>query len=251
MNDCNSMKEQLVLYAERELSPDESLKVQIHLESCPDCREELAKLERIRTSLADPDLFLPETVRWEFLPQQIAARSQAGGRSPRWIPSNFGSWAWAASLGASFLLVVALIGRFHQSTLVPAVGGERPGNQEFVRLVESVHARDATARYLAECQDLILNVMRAEQSCTGEKYDVSLEIARARELLQRKRMLDPELRDPRVARAKELCDELETILMNLSTAETCESRDAMKSLEHFIQREQLLLRINLVRSELS
>jgi hypothetical protein len=93
--------------------------------------------------------------------------------------------------------------------------------------------------------------MRAEKSCEGEKYDVSLEVAQARQLLRRKRMLDAELQSPAVAHAKSLCDELEGLLVNLSTSDRCESPDRVHRMERFIEREKLLLRINVLQSELS
>ena len=75
-----------------------------------------------------------------------------------------------------------------------------------LRPIRSAHAREATARYLNECQDLLLNLVRAEKNCEGDKHDLSLEVERARELLRHKRMLDVELRAPEVARARELLE---------------------------------------------
>jgi len=241
----------LVLFAESELSPEESGEIEAHLESCAVCRGELKKFEAVRLALNDPGLFSSGSEPWDLLPERIAARAVESRGPGRWIPSNFGTWAWAGTLAATLLLVLGVVGRLHQMAPLPGASRAGAGNREFVRQLASVYAKEATSRYLADCQDLLLNVMRAEQSCNGEKYDVSMEIERARELLKRKRLLEAELRDPGVARAKELCDELENLLVNMSTAQTCESGDTLRSLERFIQREQLMLRINLVRSELS
>jgi hypothetical protein len=185
------------------------------------------------------------------LPAKIASLARERQGSSRWLPSNFGSWGWAATVAASLLLVVLTLGRLYQPISSTDTVSAEEKNQEFVRQLASVYAKAATSRYLAECQDWLLDVMRAEQSCNGEKYDLSTEVERARELLKRKRLLDGELRDPGVARAKELCDEIENVLVSLSMAQSCESEDTLKSLERIIQREQLMLRINLVRSELS
>jgi hypothetical protein len=73
---------------------------------------------------------------------------------------------------------------------------------------------------------------------------------RARGLLQRKRLLDPELGAPEVARAKELCDELEGFLLNLSLSEKCESRDKLRRIERYVRKQQLLLRIRVLQGEL-
>ncbi len=253
MNNCESIRDLLVLYAERELSPGESLRVQEHLARCEECRREMTGIESIRSALSDPELFLPPEYSWQFLPGALAARAKGMTPVRRWAPSNLGSFGWAASLAASILLAFALIQMLQrpEPSNAPHVARSAPGNEVFMRRIESVHARDATARYLNECQDLLLSLVRAEQNCQGDKHDVSAEVACARALLQRKRLLDPELRAPEVARAKELCDELENLLVNLSTSERCESSDKLQLMQRFIQREQLLLRINLLTSELS
>jgi len=61
-------------------------------------------------------------------------------------------------------------------------------------------------------------------------------------------MLDAELSVPDVAHARTLCDELERFLVSLSASQDCETRDALLTMERSIERDQLLLRINLVQS---
>jgi hypothetical protein len=128
---------------------------------------------------------------------------------------------------------------------------EAPGNAAFLGKMQVAYAREATAQYLSECQDLLLTLMRAGKNCDGNNYDVSFEVERARRLIQRKQLLDSELKSPDVARAKALCDELDNFLVHLSTSDRCESPDKMRRMESYIQKEQLLLRINLLQSELS
>lgn len=253
MTDCQSVKESLVLLAERELTPAERKPVEDHLAECPRCREEFAKIETVRTWLADSDLFMPSNYAWHFLPRSLAARAKEISPAKTWLPLNFGSMGWAASLAATLIVSYGLIWMLYRQASLPmrATTSVVRGNEDFLRQMQTAYARGATAQYLTECQDLLLNVIRAEKGCQGEKYDVSVEISRARVLLQRKRMLDNELRSPEVVRAKELCDELENFLVDLSTSERCESADKLQTLERVIQREQLLLRINLLQSELS
>jgi hypothetical protein len=53
-----------------------------------------------------------------------------------------------------------------------------------------------------------------------------------------------------VASARELCDDLESLLVGFSTSEKCESPESLRSLGRMIEREQLLLRISLLKTEL-
>jgi len=252
MTDCEDVRESLVLYAEGELSAEQNRSIQEHLARCVSCRHEDAGIGQVRSWLLDPDLFLPQEHPWESLPSSLAARAK--GRRVRWIPSNFGSLAWAASLAACLLLGLMLLQIVQDRSSLRGPSTPPPSTadiQSLLRRIQSVHARDATARYLNECQDLLLNLVRAEKNCEGDRHDLSLEVERARELLRRKQMLDTELRTPEVARARELCDELENLLVGLSTAQKCESSGELRLMERSIEKQRILLRINLLRAELS
>jgi hypothetical protein len=254
MNNCESVRDLLVLHAEGELPPEQKTQVENHLIACAECREEAAGIDKIRSWLADPALFAPpEDYSWQFLPRKLSERARTLPAVKHWLPANLGSLGWTLSMAATLFLACGLIWLTQRQTPapVPAVQVEAPGNQAFLGKIQSAYAREMTSQYLAQCQDLLLNVVRAEKSCEGQKYDVSLEVTRARDLLQRKRMLDSELRAPEVAHAKDLCDELEAFLINLSTSEKCESTDKLHGMERFIEKEQLLLRINVLQAELS
>ncbi len=253
MSDCQITRDRLVLYAEGELPAGDKKDVESHLASCAECRAEADGIDKVREWLADPELFAPSAdLAWQLLPRRLSERVRTT-QFKSWLPSNLGSLGWTVSMAATFLLACGLLWLAQQRTPEPApvaMQVEAPGNQAFLGKIQSAYAREMTSQYLAQCQDLLLDVMRAEKSCSGEKYDVSLEVARARDLLRSKRMLDPELSAPEVASARELCDELEDFLLNLSTSEKCESPDRMRGMERFIQREQLLLRINVLQAEL-
>lgn len=254
MNSCAKFREQLVLHLEGALGEAESRAVSGHLAVCEACRDERKALAKVRGWLTDPELFSPaEDLAWQSLPQRMAERAVSFRPARRWMPSNFGSLGWAFSLAVSVVLCLGLVWWAHRT--VPEQPAEAtapaPGNEAFLGRLQTAYAREATSRYLIECQDLLIQVMRAEKNCDGEKYDVSFEVAQARELLRRKRMLDAELQSPAVAHAKSLCDELEGLLVNLSTSDRCESPDRVHRMERFIEREKLLLRINVLQSELS
>jgi predicted anti-sigma-YlaC factor YlaD len=254
MNNCEKIKELLVLYSEGVLDTELSSRVEWHLESCLACRKEAEAIAKIRGWLSDPALFAPnQDYEWQILPQALAAKAKSTSRVRRWLPANFGSRGWALSLAATVILCFGLVWMTHRHLTAPQVALRHaaPGNEAFLDRIQVAYAREATAQYLSECQDLLLDVMRAERNCAGDLYDVSMEVAQARQLLQRKRMLEAELTSPQVVHAKDLCDELEKLLVDLSTSDKCESHDRIQRMERYIQREKLLLRINVLQSELS
>lgn len=254
MSSCDATREMLVLYAEGVLEPEEKSLVEEHLSGCADCSDEVAQIARIRGWLADSELFEPaQDLTWQLLPERLAgrARLQAGRKR-----SLFGLGVPKLALSTAALLMIACGLIWIQRYTAPAPPGVTPvrlaaGNEAFLDRVHTAYAREATAQYLSGCQDLLLDLISAEKTCAGDRYDVSLEVTRARQLLQEKSTLDAELRVPDVAHAKSLCDELEHFLVNLSLSQECETSDSLRAMERFIEKEQLLLRINLTQTGIS
>ena len=193
---------------------------------------------------------------WQLFSHKVTERATQAPAAKSWLPSNLGAWGWTLSMAAALFLACGLIWLYQRPVSAPTgpteiAKAEAPGNRAFLEKMQSAYAKEVTSQYLLQCQDLLLNVMRAGKGCNGQNYDVSLEVTRARDLLREKRMLDQELNTPDVASARRLCDELENFLIHLSTSDKCESPDKLHRMERFIQREQLLLRINVLQAEMS
>ena len=254
MDKCDRIKELLVLASENALEAEQQSQVDSHLAACASCREEAASIRTLQGWLRDPELFAPkQDYAWQCLPHTLASRAARTRSFRPWLPINARSLAWVLNLAAVVFLAFGLVWlsqrRDQPANLTVPVAA--PDNQAFLNRIQSAYARQATAQYLNDCQDLLVNLMRAEPTCQDKSYDVSIEISRARELLETKRLLDAELQLPEVVSAKDLCDELERFLVNLSASDRCESPDRLRHLERFIQKEKLLLRINVLQSELS
>lgn len=255
MSECKSIRDLLVLHLEGELGDEEDRRVTAHLSTCAACRAEAEDIRTVRGWLSDPELFAPRNdYGWQMLPETLAARAKAERKS--WLPLSYGSAGWALSIAATLVVGFGLIywaGSMADRPVAPTAvmaPVAASGNAAFLGRMYAAHARAATSEYLAACQDLLVDTLRAERNCDERKYDVSAEVTRARDLLHRKRLLDPELGAPEVARAKELCDELEGFLLNLSLSEKCETRDKLLRMEHYVRKQQLLLRIRVLQGEL-
>jgi hypothetical protein len=244
----------LVLYADGALDADDARRVAEHLAGCRDCRAESEQILRIREWLTDPGLFEPvQDMTWQLLPEKLAGRAREL-KDRRWGLSALRIPKWALSAAALVVLACGLIWMMRLREPVQPVAQPAliaPGNEAFLNRVRTAYAREATSDYLTGCQGLLLDLACTEAKCNGDRYDVSLEVARARQLLEQKRRLDAELSVPGVARAKDLCDELERFLVNLSTAQTCETPVALHRMESLIEKEQLLLRIKVLQSGIS
>jgi len=104
---CRPIREKLDLYAAGELSPSAVEQMESHLQGCPACRKELAKLRKLETLLRTaatppvPEGFAARvlTKAKERPPATVAARPLARRVAPL-------SWEW---IGASAALAVGLM----------------------------------------------------------------------------------------------------------------------------------------------
>ncbi len=254
MTSCETIREMLVLHADGALESEEKRRVDEHLAACAGCSAEAAEIGRIRLWLADPEVFAPEQdLTWQLIPEKLAGRAGRLEHGKRgWAGLSLPRWASVALAALTLAIGLTWTLRYQGSAPpAPAPVAAATGHEAFLARMHTAYAREATAQYLAGCHDLLLDFVSADKTCAADRYDVSLEVTRARKLLQEKQMLDAELRVPDVARAKPLCDELENFLVGLSMAQECETGDAVHSMEQIIESKQLLLRINLMQSGIS
>lgn len=254
MTSCEMIREMLVLHADGALEAEEKRQVDEHLAACVSCSAEAAEIGRIRHWLADPEVFAPQQdLTWQLIPEKLASRAgqlEHGKRA--WAGVSIPRWAFVALATLPLAIGLILTMRYQGSAPpAPVPVAAAAGNEAFLARMHTAYAREATAQYLAGCHALLLDFVSADKTCAGDRYDVSLEVTRARQLLQEKQMLDAELRLPDVARAKALCDELESFLVGLSMAQECEAGDTVHGMEQLIESKQLLLRINLMQSGIS
>ncbi len=253
MSNCDVIRELLVLHGEGALASADARRVEEHLATCGNCRKELAQVGKIREWLSDPEIFGPdEDLVWQMLPQKLAQRALQLQPDTPTTRFRIPVWAWSAVALAILTLGVVWIMRVQTSAppanLLARAGAE---NQEFVQRILTAYTREATIQYLGGCHDLLLDLASATKKCDRSHFDVSLEVAQARRLLQQKRLLDAAPDVPELDHTRSLCDDLERFLVGVSNAQDCESDNALQIMERSMAREKLLLRINVVSSGIS
>lgn len=154
---------QLSAYLDRELMPDEEAEVRRHLEGCSICREDLARLQRLKSMLAAlPTRPLPETF-WPDL--RRAAQRRAVPAPVPW----FSAWRSrpAVALAAVAVVVVLLV--------IPLLRGQidRLRAAEFgLDLFVREHAIAAAADPLVDRAYLGLLVTEANLRIVGARREV-------------------------------------------------------------------------------
>lgn len=112
--DCQAIREQLIDYVYSELAPEDWVRVEQHLQGCTGCREELAALQRVTTTLdqwqvPEPPAGLVERTMARI--RTAAAEAPAVGGREEVPPSTpflalvLGGLAAAASLGLTAHLI--------------------------------------------------------------------------------------------------------------------------------------------------
>jgi len=225
-----------------------------------------------------------ERVDWDAFARDTTRRALAADASlpvARRLPAALRgvlTGAWSAPrlsgwqmlpMAASLLLVGVLTGYF----LRPALDPERPapfpqagetggslasGARGPAVVPEGLFeqtgvelAKVAAARYLVDSRALLLGLSGLSAPCDGTEVDVSAERAQSRRLLERKQMLDADLSDVEVARARRLADEVGDLLAHVAELDNCVPPARVREIRDLARQRQLLLRIEMITDELT
>lgn len=260
MSECRSVKRDLVAFLYDELDGAERKRVERHLDSCAACRRELAGLEK---TVRSADSFKPEMTKalagvdWETQADKIVAAVWEEGARP-WLEAQ-PRWSrlFAPRLRPVLagLLLGIIVGALAMLVVFRRQVLQRPGGERlfasgaFLDRVDLEIARRETLSYLDKSQYVLLEL--AQPAAEGSRFQLSKAAAReTRELLSKKKFLNPQLEKARMAKAKDICDQIELLfyeLTQLSEELTAAERQGIQSL---IEEKNLLLKIKLLRKEL-
>jgi hypothetical protein len=229
-----------------------------HLDTCAECRaERLALQATIDVFSADPLRVAEPPLALAALQTRVRARIGAADAVSA-PPSRRPAVGWTtAAAAAAVLALVALWPRTIQapapavvaSPAAVATSAENP-DEEFVRHLERVAAREQAARYLGEAGDVLVTVAARPRRCRKghDHVDIGEEAQRSRELLARRSLLDV---DPAaVAGAQPVLDDVEQVLREVASLESCARRHDLQVINQQIERSRLLLKIDLTTREL-
>jgi hypothetical protein len=255
MNTCRSVRHQLAAFLSGELEAGARRKVQEHLEACPACGREIAGLREVlrnaRTLEAEIEREM-ESVDWNVQAERVTsaawehrtrpetAKARPGFRilAPAFRPVLAGALLGAV-LGALAVFLILRRGPADRSA-----GDRYFASAGFLERVDLEIARRETLDYLEKSQYVLLDIVGPDAGASRAAAD------KARQLLAKKKFLNPELEKGRMAKAREICDQIELLfyqLVDLSDALTDAQRAELRNL---VEGKDLLLKIRLVKKEL-
>jgi hypothetical protein len=273
------------LFGEGEADAATSAACREHLEACPACAAERELLGHLAGALRPGEAFpresevdwegfardtvrralledrpAPAPARWDERLRQMISRVLAPSDGPGWAPARV-AWGAAAAVvvAAGVTLMMLSPGPLDPGGPVPgdAQGGQAAAvvpiamSEGNIDNLTVTLARQNTARYLNETRAVLVTLLDVGIDCDKDKVDVSAERAKATELLRRQRLIAAELNRVPLARAQDVCNELERLLVEISTLADCARDEELQTLRDVVEKRQILVRMELLSAELA
>jgi hypothetical protein len=263
MKDCKKTKRSLVAFLYGELDEKENQHIETHLKTCPECETDFLELKNVYEAADSLNADLAKAIEsedWANLPARIAegvlGKEPTRDRQPR----RAGLWpflfqprfrlAYAGLLLGVVVGAVATFLIFRTSPLQVGQDGRIIAPQGFYDMMELEMARRETIDYLDRSEYLLLDFVQSTPEKSVEFWQSDYASQRARELLSKKKYIDPQLDKITLAKAKIICDQIELLFFELMQLSDDLSAEELEKIQRLIQERQLLLKIKLVRKEL-
>ena len=262
MKDCQKIRKNIVAFLYGELGPEDQLRVKAHLDVCLHCREEARELEFVRKESESLIPGLPKamsSVDWETLPGKIAdevLRQDPVPDSSRlkktWFSLLQPKWR-PAYAGLLFGIIIGSLATYfilNSPDLQVARAPELIFTSDFLEKAELEMARRDTLEYLEKSQYLLLDFIQTPTGISGEMWGDEFALDKARDLLSKKKFIDPQLDKFRMAKAKQICDQIEYLFYEFTQISENLPPEDLKRIQDLIHERQLMLKIKLVKKEL-
>jgi hypothetical protein len=265
-------QEQMALLASGALGGEERHEAEAHRDGCAECGREFTELRSVVEALgADPVREEPFPIALSALESRVFARlaeeplreSPTKGQAP--VPHRL---TWIAAAAAMVTLAVVSL----QWLPRLRTGGERPvaatsqkppitetstlpepvmvSEDTLLRLERNL-ARQRTARYLSEAEDVLVTVAAAPARCPRgkERIDMADQARRSRELLARRSLLvDGDAES--TSQTQALLDDVEQVLRDVAALPACARSHDLDAINRDLSRRRLLMKIDLMTQEL-
>jgi hypothetical protein len=232
-----------------------------HLEKCPECRKEAEEFRRILEGAGAVKEEIREalhSVDWDALPEWITDYVYSRAGKPEHLSWGERSRAWFLQprlkpvlAGLTMGLILGSLGMYLLLKNPSSSANRDKGfyaSHEFLDRVELEMARRETIDYLEKSQYVLLGIFGAPGA--PDAAQAAVDSAQAKELLSKKKYLNPQLEKFQMAKAKAICDQIEALFLELAQISDELPEAELAKIRNMVQDRQLLLKINLVKQEL-
>jgi hypothetical protein len=231
-----------------------------HIETCPDCAAEVRDLERLlegADSLGQDMKAALTGIDWDAQAEKIAAAVWNEKARPQVEPKRERMWLFTPRLRPVLagLFLGIMVGAAAMFIIYRRGALEKPpaeaffASGEFLGRVDQEMARRETLDYLEKSQYVLLELAQTQT----ERGDCRLTEAAAREtreLLSKKKYLNPQLEKARMAKAKAICDQIELLFYELAQVSENLTPAQCRGIQNMIEERNILLKIKLLKKEL-
>jgi predicted anti-sigma-YlaC factor YlaD len=272
---CKEMASRLADYAAGELLAAEVQRLEAHLHTCPDCRQEYALTRALNEEARrweDNCQAVMASIDWEKTARTISSQiafKPTKTRKPRkslvsWFHFDLPviSFNWQMALPAMVGIFLLGIGLgyllFHVTPTVPLqTGSAGPAFSTAAAAsldrLENTLARKEVAGYFDQTQLVLTDLMKQCNTDGSFSLQNQVDMGRVRTLLGKGRYFKENLDDPRLLSSKQLLKKIDWLLYEILMTSIDEDTSCQKieQLQDYIKQERLLFKIRLVGKELT
>jgi hypothetical protein len=261
MKECQKIRKDFVAFLDEELGKTSQEQVSAHLKECSSCGQEMKNLSQIygcaQSVHRDVEQAM-DAVDWEALSRRI---SEVAFQKRQ--PAIFKSWrkrwllffpklrpVYAGLLAGVLLGALATFLIFRSSIVQPSRERAFYASGEFLESVEMEMARRQTLDYLEKSQYLLLDFLQPAVEKPAGAWESRFASEKARDLLAKKKYLNRELDKFQMAKAREICDQIELLFLELAQLSDTLTEAERLEIQRFIEERNILLKIKLLKKEL-
>ncbi len=225
MSSCKKIKKLIYLDSLGMLSERKSAKMEKHLNSCPGCRLALKEARELAIHISSDNLFPSEKkINWDLFMDavydKIHTSIQEEGKGVSLFQAYLPKRRFALLIPIAIVLVLTFLFVFigiQKEQIMPRSPQSASFSKDIEKRLQLEMAKQATADYLREGREVLLNLAGIPIPCNGEKIDITAEKQRIEKILQKKNYISGFLQEPELQRASSLCGEVETLLLDASS----------------------------------
>jgi hypothetical protein len=260
MNKCRREKRDLMAYLGGEMSQRDREDIRDHIETCPACADEVRALEKLLESADSLGRDMKAAlagIDWDAQAEKIVAAVWDEKALPKREPRRERGWLFAARFRPILagLLLGILVGAAAMFVVSRRDLFEKPpveaffASSEFLGRVDQEIARRETLDYLEKSQYVLLELAQT-QTESGQCRLTEAAARETRELLSKKKYLNPQLEKARMAKAKAICDQIELLFYELAQVSENLTPVQCRGIQDMIEEKNILLKIKLLKKEL-
>jgi len=263
MKECKRINNDLVAFLYGELQDERQEFISSHLKECSSCQRKMERLRKVQKgadSLNEDIKTAMASVDWNALPAQITDTvfgKEVQEPKESWVVNIsrilfqpklrpvYAALLIGVFLGA-LLTYVFVRSPFQRKTTADLISYP----PDFIEKVELEMARRETLDYLKKSQYLILDFVQTSAEKEPSSWQRKFASQKVKDLLSKKKYINQQLNKFKMAKAKEICNQIEFLFYELAQMNDEIPAWRLQEIHNFIEEKQLLLKIKLLEKEL-